>query len=176
VTNEAQPEYARGRRAGRGRGVLVRRAPKPRSLDLPSGGARPLPPPIPEAALYPIIADHFAERGLACWREASFLGSWIDLYARDERGHTVSVEAKVKDWKRALRQAQLVRNSAERVYVAVWAPYVHRALTDAARADFGRTGVGLLSVNGHCEVLIEARDHHPRYPEAVLTSPTSQIR
>jgi hypothetical protein len=176
VTIETPPGYARGGRAGRGRGVLVHKAPKPRSLDMPSGGAGPLPPPIPEAALYPVIADHFADRGSACWREASFLGSWIDLYARNGRGDTVSVEAKVKDWKRALQQAQLVRNSAERVFVAIWAPYVHRALTDTARAEFERTGVGLLSVNGHCEVLIEARCRRPRYPDAVLTSPTSRIR
>jgi hypothetical protein len=176
VSDVSSTRYPRGRRAGRGRGVLVANAPKPRSLDTPSGVEGPLPRPIPEAALYPVIADHFASRGFSCWREASFLGSWIDLYGRDHHRRTIAVEAKVKDWRRALRQAQLVRNSADRVFVAVWAPYVHRALTAAARAEFDRARVGLLSVNGQCEVVIDAPRRQPRYVDAVLTSRASQIR
>ncbi len=145
-------------------------------MDLPIGGERPLPRPIPEAALYPVIANRFAAEGFSCWREASFLGSWIDLYCRDEDGNSVAVEAKVRDWKRALRQAQLVRNSAHRIYVAVWAPYVHRALTEPARAAFEEAGIGLLSVNGHSEAVIEATCRRPRYPASVLISKTSRIR
>lgn len=176
MTDVGRAGYARGRRAGRGRGVLVGNAPRPRSLDLPTGGERPLPRPIPEAALYPVIANCFAAEGFSCWREASFLGSWIDLYCLDEDGNSVAVEAKVRDWKRALRQAQLVKNSAHRIYVAVWAPYVHRALTESARVAFEEAGVGLLSVNGHCEAVIEATRRRPRYPKSVLTSKTSKIR
>jgi hypothetical protein len=176
VTDIGGPTYARGRRAGRGRGVLLANAPRPRSLDLPIGGDGPLPRPIPEAALYPVIAKSFAAEGFSCWREASFLGSWIDLYCLDPDGNSVAVEAKVRDWKRGLRQAQLVKNSANRVYVAVWAPYVHRALAESARVAFEEAGVGLLSVNGHCERVIEATLRRPRYPGSVLIGRTSKVR
>jgi hypothetical protein len=74
----------------------------------------------------------------------------------------------VTDWRGALRQARLVSNSAQRIYVAVWAPYVHRALTAEAREEFVELGIGLLSVNGRCEVKIPARQRVPRYPDAVL--------
>lgn len=145
-------------------------------MHLASGAEGPLPKPIPEAALYPVIAAFFVAKGFSCWREASFLGSWIDVYGRDECGETVAVEAKVRDWKRALRQAQLVQNSADHVYVGLWAPFVHRALTKPARMNFERLGIGLLSVNGHCEVVIPAQRRRPRYPESVLTSHTGRVR
>jgi hypothetical protein len=143
-------------RRGRGRGQPVTGYPRPRRLHLPAAGARPeggLPQPIPEAALYPTVARWLASAGFTCWRDVSYLGRWIDLYGVDGRGATVAVELKVADWRRALYQARLLRPAADRAYVGIWAPYVHRAA--AASDDLKAAGVGLLSVNGTCDEVLE---------------------
>jgi hypothetical protein len=141
-------------------------------VSLEEAAKRRPPGRVPEAALYPVIADSFARRGFSCWREASFFGNWIDLYMRDETNDAIAIEAKVYDWRRALRQAILLRNSAPRVFVALWEPYVHRASV----VEFEAAGVGLLSVNGNCEVRLEAPRRVPRYPDAVQIVPGTKIR
>jgi hypothetical protein len=93
----------------------------------------------------------------------SYLGRWIDVFAENDDGDTVVVELKVTDWRRALDQARLVRPAATNTYIAVWAPYVHRAETDEATQALGRSGIGLLSVNGRCEVRVEASVGPARY-------------
>jgi hypothetical protein len=113
------------------------------------------------------VADALASEGYTSWREVSFLGSWIDLYARREDGHTLAVELKVADWRRALAQARLLRNSAHSVFIALWAPYVHRATTAEGQRLLGVAGVGLLSVNGRCAVKLAAAANQPRYLEHV---------
>jgi hypothetical protein len=159
------------RRRGRGAGLSVTGFPRTRRLDQPERldgdhiGA--LPAPIPEPALFPPVADKLAKDGYTSWRDVSFLGSWIDLYARAETGHTIAVELKVADWRRALAQAQLLRNSANAVYIALWAPYVHRAMTDQGLALLADAGVGLLSVNGNCTVKLASVTNEPRYLEHV---------
>jgi hypothetical protein len=157
------------RRRGRGAGLSVTGFPRTRRLHQPErlddGGT--LPAPIPEPALFPPVADALAKDGYTSWRDVSFLGSWIDLYARTEAGQTIAVELKIADWRRALSQAQVLRNSAHGVYIALWAPYVHRALTEEAQALLTRAGVGLLSVNGQCTVKLVPAANEPRYLEHV---------
>lgn len=85
------------------------------------------------------------------------------LYAQSETGNTIAVELKVADWRRALEQARLLRNGAHSVYIALWAPYVHRAMTDEGQALLANAGVGLLSVNGHCTVKLASATNEPRY-------------
>jgi hypothetical protein len=108
----------------------------------------------------------------------SFLGSWIDLYGRLDDETSIAIELKVSDWKRALAQAVRVRNSAHIVYVGLWSPYVHRAVTPEATAAFEAAGVGLLSVNGSVNVRLPGQRRQPRYPhEVVLPSrPTHRPR
>ena len=144
-------------RRGRGRGQLVRGYPRPRRLHMPAAGSRPeggLPEPVPEAALYPPIARWLTSCGYICWRDVSYLGRWIDLFAERSDGRTIAVELKVTDWSRGLRQARLVQPAVTDAYVAVWAPYVHRAQSEEARIRFAETGVGLLAVNGNCEEVL----------------------
>lgn len=143
-------------RRGRGRGQVVNGYPHPARLHLPAAGSRPpggLPKPIPEAALYPIVARWLVDQGFSCWRDVSYLGRWIDLYARHPSGETIAVELKVTDWKRALGQARLAQPAAALTYIALWAPYVHRAKTSDAVEALRDSGVGLLSVNGECTVV-----------------------
>lgn len=111
-------------------------------------------------------------RGYRCWNEVSFLGNWIDLYARDAGGHCIAIELKVTDWSRALKQAIRVRNSAHETYVGIWAPYVHRCLTPLALARFTASGVGLLAVNGESVVKLPASPREPRYKEHAVLPPT----
>ena len=167
MASGAKPE----RRRGRGAGLSVTGFPRTRRLDQPErlGGLHTevLPAPIPEQALFPPVADGLAAKGYTSWRDVSFLGSWIDLYARAETGHTIAVELKVTDWRRALTQARLLRNSAHAVYIAVWAPYVHRAMTADAHSLLADAGVGLLSVNGHSSEKLAAAPNEPRYLQHV---------
>jgi hypothetical protein len=159
------------RRRGRGAGLSVIGFPRTRRLDQPERlrdvHTAALPAPIPELALFPPVADALAADGYTSWRDVSFFGSWIDLYARTEAGHTIAVELKVADWRRALAQARLLRNSAHFVYIALWAPYVHRAMTAEGQALLAAAGVGLLSVNGHCAVKLAPAANEPRYLEHV---------
>lgn len=168
--------YRAGPRSGRGSGVPVGRGSRTRRVEHPEERSGKLPGPVPESALYPVVARALVAQGFSCWREASFLGSWIDLFGRAADGRSVALEVKVSDWRRALRQAVRVRNSAERVYVALWAPYVHRALSAEARRLFAQAGVGLLSVNGDCAIKIEAPARRPRYPESVLLTGRPNFR
>lgn len=153
-------------RRGRGRGQLVRGYPRPVRLTSPAGGGRPdggLPDPIPEAALYPAVARWLTAQGYACWRDVSYLGRWIDLFAEQPDGSTVAVELKVTDWSRALRQAQIVQPSATRTFIGIWAPYVHRAQSPRAQSSIAATGVGLLAIDGNCHVLSDATPGPARY-------------
>ncbi len=160
------------RRRGRGKGQVVRGYPRPARLHLPAAGSRPpggLPDPIPEAALYPTVARWLVNQGFSCWRDVSYLGRWIDLYAQHPSGRTIAVELKVADWKKAVSQAQLVRPSATRTYIGIWAPYVHRAETREASDALRSAGVGLLSVNGECTVLRTAPRGSAKYGRWVQT-------
>jgi hypothetical protein len=154
------------RRRGRGEGQRVGHYPRPTRLELPALGSHPvggLPRPIPEAALYPVVARWLASTGFTCWRDVSYLGRWIDVFAEAADGRTAIVELKVTDWRKALEQARLVRPAASRTYIGVWAPYVHRAETDLARAMLSASGVGLLSINGECEIRSEGSVGAARY-------------
>jgi len=155
-------------RRGRGAGVAVVGYSRTRRLDVPEDAPGPLPSPVPESALYPVVARELGAQGFTCWRDVSFLGVWIDLYGRDADGESIAIELKVTDWKRALRQAVRIRNAADQVYVGLWAPYVHRAMTADARDAFAAVGIGLLSINGATEVRLTAARRPPRYPESVL--------
>jgi hypothetical protein len=151
--------------------VAVSGYSRTRRLHLPESDGSPLPKPIPENALYPAVARELAASGFTCWRDVSFLGRWIDLYARDADGELVAVEFKVTSWQRAFRQALLGRSAAHRTYVGLWAPYVHRALAPETLATFRAAGVGLLSVNGSCEVKLPAAERGAPYARYVILPP-----
>ena len=79
------PERTTTRR-GRGRGVVVTGYSRTKRVNEPErkAGVR-LPSPIPESALYKSLATHLSGLGYTCWRDVSFLGSWIDLLARRDQ-------------------------------------------------------------------------------------------
>jgi hypothetical protein len=124
--------------------------------------------PIAEAALYRPVARWLTEQGFVCWRDVSYLGCWIDLFAERADGETIAVELKVTDWKRGLRQAQIVQSAVNRAFLGIWAPYVHRANSTEGLALLRASGVGLLSVNGTCERLRAAKRRRAPYRRWVL--------
>jgi hypothetical protein len=145
---------------GRGRGVELRRYARTKRIDLPlreHADRRPLPSPIPESALYPVVARSLTELGYSCWRDVCFLGRWIDLYAvHSDTAERIAVELKVADWSRATKQAQLVQAAAHRTYIGIWAPYAHRVQTSHAVARLTAGGLGAMAVNGECHELVAA--------------------
>ena len=105
-----------------------------------------------------MVAKWLTQQGYSCWRDVSYLGRWLDLYALHPNGDSLHVELKVVGWQKALEQAAVARPAATRTYVGMWAPYAHRAETPQAVDAFERTNVGYLSINGFCEL---RRDSQP---------------
>jgi hypothetical protein len=156
-------------RRGRGRGVVVSGYSRTTRVAKPERQPGvPLPAPVPESALYRELAVHLAKAGYTCWRDVSFLGSWIDLLALREDGHSIAVELKVTAWRRAWQQALRIRSAAHETYIGIWAPYVHRALTDEAREALDTSRIGLYSINGICDVKLAATQRTPRHAEHVV--------
>jgi hypothetical protein len=91
------------------------------------------------------VVGHLAEKGYRVHCEVPFWLRRIDIVATRVGGRgLLAVEAKVSDWRVALRQATMCQLCAHRVYVAMPAAFVHRCDEAAFRA----AGVGLLTVAG----------------------------
>lgn len=56
----------------------------------------------------------------------------------------IAIEAKLKDWKRGLYQAYRYRDFANESYLALYSPYLHRALKNLD--EFKKYNVGLIEV------------------------------
>jgi hypothetical protein len=76
----------------------------------------------------------------------------------------VAVEAKLRDWRRALYQASQHSTYATQSWVVVDGMELHNVSFHVD--DFIRRGVGLagLSTNGHCEILVDAKENIPKMP------------
>lgn len=78
--------------------------------------------------------------------EAKFSRKKIDvLFVPCGQGPWISVELKISNWKRALWQAAVNTELADKSYVALWESSIDRAL--ANRALFESYGVGIISVS-----------------------------
>jgi hypothetical protein len=101
----------------------------------------------------------------------------IDLFCIPRRSshEAVSVELKLRDWRRALWQATVNLQLADRSYIALYDKYVHRAEAHAELLD--SYGVGLIAVDGrrawflrHARdrVFRVARSHKPEFYRVLL--------
>lgn len=104
-----------------------------------------------EKSLYPRIIDFFGQRHVMA-EEVPFEGKRIDLVFIYRNGVTSSVEAKLKDWRGALRQATVNRLACDYAFVAI--PRNHASRIDVVA--FRRRGVGLLLVDGVASATIPA--------------------
>ncbi len=101
----------------------------------------------------PIVRDKFDNVCGVRFEEFQVLGKRIDvLYVRDDLQIT-SIELKVRDWSRGLRQCVQNRVISSRSYLAIWHEFLGRVPVDV----FRREGVGLISVSkDNVEIVLEA--------------------
>lgn len=106
--------------------------------------------------LYPVIAL-FQKADYATVLEAKLSRKRIDvLFIPIARGHWISVELKVRDWKTALWQAALNIHLADRSYVALWHTSTPSALSN--RELFQSYGVGIVSVSrSQASIVLDGR-------------------
>jgi len=92
------------------------------------------------------LLEHFRRRGFTyCCCELPFFRKSIDVFAyHPGRRIAVSVEMKVKNWRRAFRQALVYQLCSDYVYVLLPEEYAHRADIGLFREH----EVGLLTISG----------------------------
>ena len=90
----------------------------------------------------------------------------VDIICQNDK-EIIAIEVKVRNWKRALRQAIIYQLCANRTYVAL----CHRFSGRVKIEFFLKYGVGLIEVNGFIDIKIESRKNvalNPFYQEAVI--------
>lgn len=112
-----------------------------------------------EASIEPDVKKFIEGQGYAVFPQVQVLGRRIDLLGiREER--MLAVELKVRNWKHAIYQAYLASLCANRVYVALPDSTLHLVSRDV----FVENGIGLLSVNGGVDVVVEASELNNVHP------------
>lgn len=102
------------------------------------------------------IATTFIPNGYRIYYEVPLLTKIMDIFGvSTDTSDRIAIECKVKDWKRGLQQAKNYLMCAEHVFLAIHENYVHRALK--YEECFTNLGIGLLSVNGKAEIVIEPK-------------------
>ena len=100
------------------------------------------------------LVGYCYNKGLYFKREVPLFASRIDLVmVNPKNNEVVAIEAKISNWYRALQQATSYTMCADKVYLALWDKYVHRA----NKEFLDRYGIGLLSVNGTVDIYHPAR-------------------
>jgi len=109
----------------------------------------------PEAYLVDAVLHWGNETGIAATEVATHGRSRADVVVVDAEGNVIVVEAKVKDWRRALHQAVLNRYVADASYIALW----WNAISPACERACAELGIGLLSIeHGRCQIVVEPRE------------------
>ena len=104
---------------------------------------------VSEATMTRELSGALEDRGFEVYLEVPLFQKRIDIVARQE-SRIIAVEAKVRDWGRAFRQALRYRLCADEVYIAVSEEFAHRV-------DLGllaQYGIGLIGVGETPEYLL----------------------
>lgn len=111
---------------------------------------------VSERRLVDVLVEFFRKKHKV-QREVAHYDKSIDVVALDESEQRLqAIEAKCKDWVRAVQQALLNLTAVDYSYVAIWSKTAHRI----DRALLEEYGIGLISVGtkwGDVRVLVEAR-------------------
>jgi hypothetical protein len=106
-----------------------------------------------ELALVEKVSDYLDARLFHTVTELPFLQRHVDIVGYESsRGALIAVEAKVKNWQCALRQAVTCLLFADEVYIAMPTEYIHRV----DQSEIARFGIGLLEVNSRVIVVSKA--------------------
>jgi len=123
------------------------------------------------------VLDLFPEQEYERFVQVPLGRKKLDLLCvnRTDDSETVAVELKVRDWRRALWQASIDLQLAQRAYIAVWHEYAHRAEKNADLLK--RYGVGLISVAPDSAAIVFKsvgrprripREHKPEFYRSLL--------
>ena len=97
-----------------------------------------------ESMLLPLVQAHFRRQYSLSATEVPFYAHRIDLYGYARKSKTtVAVELKLRDWRKALRQALVYQLCSDYVFIAVPAVTAKRVDTNLLSVH----GVGLLAVS-----------------------------
>lgn len=111
---------------------------------------------VTERRLVDVLVEYL-RRTREVRREVPHYEKRIDVVTYISSGDFVEgIEAKSRDWPRAVQQAMLNLTAVDFSYVALWAETAHRV----DRSVLDEFGIGLISVGtrwGDVEVLVEAR-------------------
>lgn len=98
---------------------------------------------VSERRLVDVLISHLRKHGQRVAREVSHYERRIDvLVVTAESDELHAIEAKTRDWPRALAQATVNLAAADRSYVAIQADFAHRVPLEEIRAR----GLGLIAV------------------------------
>jgi hypothetical protein len=110
-----------------------------------------------EAELTEPVARYFHRKGFRFQTtELQFYDYCIDIYGFSKAQNlTVSVELKIKNWRRAFEQSLVYQLCSDYVFMALPKETVHRVDQNMLVAE----GIGLISVgtNNRCQVIIKPR-------------------
>lgn len=119
--------------------------------------------PIREVELQKICGEYFRQKGFLTQEEVPFLLKVADLLCFHEgSGECIAVEVKVRDWRKALKQALVYQMMADRVYIALSNKYLKTVDCNLLVEN----AVGLISIdlNGTVSLISEAALSPRRLP------------
>lgn len=113
----------------------------------------------PEIELLKPVLRLFPQRNYHRILEAALGRKRIDVLCipRQSSGEFISIELKVRDWRKALWQALVNFQAAEQSYIAIWHKYV--GAVQRSEHLLSAHGVGLISVRaGRAEIIRPSKD------------------
>jgi len=115
--------------------------------------------------MLPPVSRALARMGYNVAEEVRILGKAVDVVgARAPEPDLVTVELKLSDWKRAVRQAYVNQTFGDLAYIALHEDYAHRVDTEYLRS----AGIGFISVGEDASIVMEPERRECR--NAILAS------
>lgn len=108
------------------------------------------------------ISDYYKKQGFNVFKEIPFLEKRIDLLCVN-KDQILSIELKIKDWKRVLWQAYINQLFTTKSYVCIW----HKTLNCIDKNEFAKFGIGIISMDEKSNfiTILEAKKSKYMYSE-----------
>ena len=98
------------------------------------------------------LVSHYEQTDREVFVEVPMLSKRIDVVLKKD-DNIIAIEAKVRNWRRALQQAISYRLCADAVFIAIWKDFTHRV----DRQLLVEYGVGLIEMGEEPRVLIDSK-------------------